>query len=81
MASPWSTSDCSTCSGLQLSHRIRDLGKITLHRVAAKACAEVDYPHVGPLLTRRVNVDLIAEHWDDLLRLAGSLKFGTPPHR
>ena len=34
------------------------------------------YPHVGPLLTRRVNVDLIAEHWDDLLRLAGSLKFG-----
>jgi hypothetical protein len=23
-----------------------------------------------------VNVELIAEHWDDLLRLAGSLKFG-----
>ena len=62
--------------GLQLSPRIRDLGKITLHRVAAKARAEADYPHVGPLLTRRVNVDLIAEHWDDLLRLAGSLKFG-----
>ena len=62
--------------GLQLSPRIRDLGKITLHRVAAKARAEADYPHVGPLLTRRVNVELIAEHWDDLLRLAGSLKFG-----
>jgi TnpA family transposase len=62
--------------GLQLSPRIRDLGKITLHRVAAKAQAEADYPHVGPLLTRRVNVELIAEHWDDLLRLAGSLKFG-----
>ncbi|MEU4376994.1 Tn3 family transposase [Pseudonocardia alni] len=62
--------------GLQLSPRIRDLGKITLHRVAAKARAETDYPHVGPLLTRRVNVELIAEHWDDLLRLAGSLKFG-----
>lgn len=62
--------------GLQLSPRIRDLGKITLHRIAAKARAETDYPHVGPLLTRRVNVELIAEHWDDLLRLAGSLKFG-----
>ena len=23
-----------------------------------------------------MNVDLIAEHWDDLLRLAGSFKFG-----
>jgi TnpA family transposase len=27
-------------------------------------------------LTRRCNLDLIAEHYDDLLRLAGSLKFG-----
>ncbi len=62
--------------GLQLSPRIRDLGKITLHRIAAKARAEADHPHVAPLLTRRVNVELIAEHWDDLLRLAGSLKFG-----
>jgi TnpA family transposase len=62
--------------GLQLSPRIRDLGKITLHRVAAKARAEANYPHVGPLLTRRVNVELIPEHWDDLLRLAGSVKFG-----
>ncbi len=38
--------------------------------------AEADYPHTGPLLTRRANTELIAEHWDDLLRLAGSLKFG-----
>ncbi|GAA5100173.1 hypothetical protein GCM10023319_63850 [Nocardia iowensis] len=30
----------------------------------------------GPLLTRKLNLDLIAEHYDDLLRLAGSLKFG-----
>jgi TnpA family transposase len=27
-------------------------------------------------LTRRANLDLVAAHWDDLLRLAGSLKFG-----
>jgi TnpA family transposase len=62
--------------GLQLSPRIRDLGKITLYRIAAKAQVEADYPHTGPLLTRRLNIELIAEHYDDLLRLAGSLKFG-----
>ena len=37
---------------------------------------ESRFPHAGPLLTRRCNLDLIAEHYDDLLRLAGSLKFG-----
>jgi hypothetical protein len=34
------------------------------------------FPHIGPLLTHKLNTDLIAEHHDDLLRLAGSLKFG-----
>jgi TnpA family transposase len=62
--------------GLQLSPRIRDLGKITLYRAGSKSEAESAFPLAGPLLTRRVNVDLIAGHYDDLLRLAGSLKFG-----
>jgi len=62
--------------GLQLSPRIRDLGKITLYRSASRARAQADYPHAGALLTRRCNTELIGEHWDDLLRLAGSLKFG-----
>ncbi|HEX8761353.1 MAG TPA: Tn3 family transposase, partial [Pseudonocardiaceae bacterium] len=62
--------------GLQLSPRIRDLGKITLYRTGPRAKVEADYPHIGPLLTRRLNTDLIAEHYDDLLSLAGSLKFG-----
>lgn len=61
---------------LQLSPRIRDLGKITLYRTVPKAHAESAFPLAGPLLTRRANLELIAEHWDDLLRLAGSLKFG-----
>ncbi|MEZ2390629.1 Tn3 family transposase [bacterium RCC_150] len=61
---------------LQLSPRIRDLGKITLNRIGSRAQAEADYPNTGPLLTRKLNTDLIAEHYDDLLRLAGSLKFG-----
>ncbi|WSG61149.1 transposase [Nocardia sp. NBC_01730] len=62
--------------GMQLSPRIRDLGRITLYRPGPRSEAETRFPHAGPLLTRRTNLDLIAEHYDDLLRLAGSLKFG-----
>jgi TnpA family transposase len=62
--------------GLQLSPRIRDLGKITLYRTGANTDFVRAYRNAGPLLTRRLDTGLIAEHWDDLLRLAGSLKFG-----
>ncbi|MEV6216960.1 Tn3 family transposase [Nocardia sp. NPDC051833] len=62
--------------GMQLSPRIRDLGRITLYRPGPRAEAEARFPHAGPLMTRKANLELIAEHWDDLLRLAGSLKFG-----
>ena len=33
-------------------------------------------PAAGPLLTRRVNTTLIAENWDEMLRVAASLKYG-----
>jgi Domain of unknown function (DUF4158)/Tn3 transposase DDE domain len=62
--------------GKQLSPRIRDLGKITLYRMGAKADYEEGFPTAGPLLTKKANLDLVADHWDDLLRLAGSLKYG-----
>ncbi len=62
--------------GLQLSARIRDLGKITLYRTESKSQVTSAFSLAGPLLTRRANLDLIAAHWDDLLRLARSLKFG-----
>jgi len=62
--------------GLQLSPRIRDLGKITLCRTGSRGDAVRAHPTAGPLLTRRLNVDLITENWDELLRLAASLKFG-----
>ncbi|MEU9003847.1 transposase [Streptomyces sp. NPDC048551] len=62
--------------GKQLSPRIRDLGKITLYRMGAKSDYEERFPKSGPLLTKRANLDLVADHWDDLLRLAGSLKYG-----
>jgi TnpA family transposase len=31
---------------------------------------------VGPLLTRRLNTELITATWDDLLRVAASVKYG-----
>ncbi|GAA2636501.1 hypothetical protein GCM10010411_89650 [Actinomadura fulvescens] len=62
--------------GLQLSPRIRDLGKITLYRTGPKSQVLDAFPLAGPLLTRRANTELIAAHRDELLRLAGSLKFG-----
>jgi TnpA family transposase len=62
--------------GLQLSPRIRDLGKITLYRAGPESQVKSAFPLAGPLLTRRANLDPLAGHWDDLLRLAGSLKFG-----
>lgn len=39
--------------GLQLSSRIRDLGKFTLHRLGSHAATVDAYPHAGPLLSRR----------------------------
>jgi TnpA family transposase len=62
--------------GMVFSPRIRDLGKITLCRTGSKAEATSAYPHAGHLLTRRANMALVIDHWDDLLRLAASLKFG-----
>lgn len=44
--------------------------------MGAKADYEERFPKVGPLLTKKSNLDLVAAHWDDLLRLAGSLKYG-----
>ena len=62
--------------GLQLSPRIRDLGKITLYRAGTRADTCEQFPLAGPLLTRKLNLELIAEHWDEMLRLAASLKYG-----
>ena len=62
--------------GLQLSPRIRDLGKITLYRTGPRAGFLARYPAAGPLLTRRLNSELITAMWDDLLRVAASVKGG-----
>ena len=62
--------------GLQLSPRIRDLGRITLYRTGPRAEFASRYPSAGQLLTRRLNDDLITSRWDDLLRVAASVKGG-----
>jgi TnpA family transposase len=62
--------------GMQLSPRIRDLGKITLYRMDPQRDVSRHWPVAGPLLTQKINMGLIEENWDDLLRLAASIKFG-----
>src|SRR4051794_30948416 len=58
--------------GLQFSPRIRDLGDQRLFRLDR----EKRHPRLGPLLKGRINRDRILRNWDDLLRVAGSLKRG-----
>ena len=59
--------------GYQFSPRIADIGGARFWRVDRKA----DYGVLDELASNRINIRLIAEHWDDLLRLAGSLKLGV----
>ena len=40
---------------------------------------DADYGQLNDLAKQSIKLDLIAEHWDDLLRLAGSLKLGRIP--
>jgi TnpA family transposase len=63
-------------AGKVLSPRIRDLGKITMVRDDTPAGIGKLYPHAGPLLSARRNEDLVADCRSDLLRMAGSLKYG-----
>jgi TnpA family transposase len=58
--------------GMQFSPRIRDLGDQRLFRVDRQK----RHPHLTPLLRGRIDRDRILRNWDDLLRVAGSLKRG-----
>jgi len=59
--------------GYQFSPRIADVGGARFWRVDAKA----DYGILDDIASNKINMKLIADHWDDLLRLAGSLKLGV----
>ena len=58
--------------GYQFSPRLADIGETRFWRIDADA----DYGALNSLSRHRVNTDLIAENWDDLLRVAGSLQSG-----
>lgn len=59
--------------GYQFSPRIADLEDLRYWRLERDA----DYGPLDGLARNRVKADLIAEHWDDILRVAGSLLMRT----
>jgi TnpA family transposase len=58
--------------GLQFAPRIRDLGEQRLYPMDRTKT----YRHIEPLLKGTINQELILNAWDDLIRIAGSLKRG-----
>jgi TnpA family transposase len=59
--------------GYQFSPRLADFGESRFWRMDPKA----DYGALGGLARQRVNIPRIERNWDDLLRVAGSLKMGA----
>jgi TnpA family transposase len=59
--------------GYQFSPRLADLGEARFWRIDPAA----DYGALNGLARHRVRTELIVRHWDDLLRVAGSLKMGA----
>jgi TnpA family transposase len=61
--------------GLQFAPRIRDLEDQRLYRLPGMVVSP-EVAHLAPLFKGTINTGLILEHWDEMLRLAGSLKLG-----
>ena len=59
--------------GYQFSPRLADIGEARFWRMDRQA----DYSALNSVARQTVNTKLIATHWDDLLRIAGSLKLKT----
>jgi TnpA family transposase len=58
--------------GFQFAPRIRDLGDQRLYRIDRT----VQYRRLEPLLKGTLNCSIFLQRWDDLLRVAASLKLG-----
>jgi len=58
--------------GMQFAPRLRDLGAQQLYRLSRVQKVR----HLAPRMKGTIRQDLILRHWDDLLRLAGSLTRG-----
>jgi TnpA family transposase len=59
--------------GYQFSPRIADVGSLRFWKLDPGA----DYGELNKLATHRIHKDIIIRYWDDMLRVAGSLKLGT----
>jgi TnpA family transposase len=59
--------------GYQFSPRISDVGGARFWRMDSTA----DYGALNGLARNKINLALISEHWDEILRLAGSLAMGV----
>ncbi len=58
--------------GFQFSPRLADIGGAKLWRIDKDA----DYGPFNPVVRGAINTGLIRDNWEDLIRLAGSLKLG-----
>ncbi len=61
--------------GYRFCPRLADLGGARLWRTDRTA----DYGPLNSISRHRINTDRIVSHWDDMLRVAGSLASGTVP--
>jgi TnpA family transposase len=61
--------------GYRFCPRLADIGGTRFWRIDPHA----DYGELNALARQRVNLDRITPHWDDVLRLIGSLKLGLAP--
>jgi len=59
--------------GFQFSPRLADAGEAVFWRVDKT----VDYGTLNDIARGCINIRIIEQHWDDVLRIAGSLKLGT----
>ena len=58
--------------GYRFCPRLADVGGTRFWRIDSSA----DYGALNGIARQKINLDLIARHWGDLLRLAGSLRLG-----
>jgi TnpA family transposase len=58
--------------GYRFSPRLADLGETRFYRINVGA----NYGVLNSIARHRINTELITRNWDDLLRVAGSLKLG-----
>jgi TnpA family transposase len=70
-----------TALGLRFSTRIRGLPDQVLYRMegVGKGGGQREEAFAKHLLQGKINEGLILRHWDDILRVAGSLKLGWVP--